>query len=70
MKPQIRGIKEEDIVEKIFMNSKYEIVPESKADYIRIRLRDGRSISGIKQNVNPDKRFVLKMKQDSQHATK
>jgi hypothetical protein len=66
MTPQI--IKEEDIVEKVFVNSKYEIVPENEANYIRIRLKDGRSIIGIKQDNTVEKKFVLRMGQDIQHA--
>lgn len=64
MTPQI--IKEEDIIEKVFVNSKYEIVPEEQANYIRIRLKDGRSIIGIKQNT-AEQKFTLKML-DKQHA--
>jgi hypothetical protein len=48
------------------VNSKYEIVPEEQANYIRIRLKDGRSIIGIKQNT-AEQKFTLKML-DKQHA--
>jgi hypothetical protein len=49
------------------VNSKYEIVPEEEATYIRLRLKDGRTIYGIKQD-SPKQKIVLKMGQDMQHA--
>jgi hypothetical protein len=36
-----------DIVEKIFLDLHYQIVPESEAVFVRIRLKSGRSLIGI-----------------------
>ena len=36
-----------DIVEKVFLDLHYQIVPESEAVFVRIRLKSGRSLIGI-----------------------
>jgi hypothetical protein len=59
-------ILQEEIEEKVFLNNKYQLVEESKADMIRIRLKDGRTLYGVVNRDRPDARVILKMEKDFQ----
>ncbi len=58
-----------DIVEKVFLDLHYQIVPESKAAFVRIRLKSGRSLIGI---VSEDSKPVparVVLSKELQHAS-
>jgi hypothetical protein len=64
-------INPDDIVEQVFLDLHYQIVPKSQAVFVRIRLKNGRSLTGIVSEDDkpaPTIRVVLNKEQELQHA--
>ncbi|MFA5036413.1 MAG: hypothetical protein WC479_04485 [Candidatus Izemoplasmatales bacterium] len=65
-------INPDDIVEQVFLDLHYQLVQKSQAVFVRIRLKNGRSIIGIvseDDKLTPTTRVVLNKEQELQHAS-
>jgi hypothetical protein len=62
-------IQDSEILEKVFLTKDYKLTDEANADFIRIRLKDGRTLYGYK-NKRPGTRVILQTEKDFHNANK